>query len=211
MPPLPRLQVQYPNRRALLANARTEGAVLSLFVPGSQHVAVGTQVAVDIAVNEATLRFELQGRVRMQVAARGNGQQPGLSLTFEGEQKRVAARMLAACAGRALESGTALDSRHAVNLRCLVNLRTATLQGGVKDVSITGAFIATPRVSGLRVDDELTIQVDPLFGRWGGSVLRARVIWLGEKRGVPGFGVRFLDVGAHVRESLKKHVPRLSK
>lgn len=203
MPSATRLEVQYPNRRALLASARTEGGSLSLFVPRSHDITVGALVLLDISVDGTALRFELEGIVRGQLAAAGGRQ--GLGIVFTGPQKRPAAQMLATCAGRALDDGTALDSRHDVHVRCLVNLQGKKLKGALKDVSSTGAFIKATPLSNLRGDAELTIQLEPLFGLWGGQTVKARVIWVGEKRGEPGFGVRFLDATAQVRESLKKH------
>ena len=200
---LTRLEVQFPNRRALLASARSEGGSLSLFIPLSQDVAIGTRVMLDIKVEGTPLRFELEGNVRMQLSAPGSRQ--GLGITFTGTQKRPAAQMLASCAGRALEDGTALDTRHDVDVRCVVNLPGKRLKGALKDVSSTGAFIGAASPSAVRGHTELTIQLEPLFGLWGGSVLKARVIWVGEKRGVPGFGVRFLDATTQIRERLKKH------
>lgn len=202
-----RLQVQYPNRRTLLSSARPEGAVLSLFVPGSEQVAVGTEVVLDVSVDGTALRFELEGRVRVQFTGQASRQGPGLGVAFVGEQKRPAAQMLATLAGRSLDNGTALDSRHDVDVKCLVNLRGKRLAGALGDVSSTGAFIKVSKLPALSGDAELTIQVEPLFGRWGGRVLKARVIWVGEKKGVRGFGVRFTDAPSLVRESLKKHFP----
>ena len=200
-----RIQAQYPTRRALLSSARPEGSVLSLFVPGSEQVPVGTDVVVAITIEGTALRFQLEGRVRVQFAVHST--RPGLGVAFAGDQKRAAAEMLAMLAGRSLDSGTALDSRHEVDVKCVVKLPGTKLDGALKDVSSTGAFIGAPAVPAVTSDAELTIQLEPMFGRWGGRLLRARVVWVGEKRGVAGFGVRFLDATAHVRESLKKHFP----
>ena len=189
-----RLQVQYASRRALLSAARTEGAVLSLFVHGSEHVAAGAEVLLEISVED--LRFELEGRVRLQRAG-------GLGIIFTGERKRLASQMLATCAGT-----SELDLRHQVDVRCLIDLHGTKLKGALKDVSCTGAFIRAPRLAELRGHAELTIQLDPIFGFFGGSVLKARIVWVGEKKGVPGIGVRFLDGSAHVRERLRKHLPQ---
>lgn len=198
-----RLEVQYPNRRALLASARAERGTLSLHIPRGEDLALGSEVSLGISVDGTALRFELRGQVRLPLNALGA--RKGLGITFAGPQKRAAAQMLATCAGRSRDDGTALDSRHDVDLRCLVNLPGTRLRGALKDVSSTGAFIGAQPSSTLRGDTELTIQLEPLFGRWGGRLLKARVIWVGQKKGVPGFGVRFLDATAQVRESLKKH------
>lgn len=197
-----RLEVRYPNRRAVLASARTERAVLSLFVPAAEHVTAGDEVQLIISVDGSTLRFELEGRVRLQFQQTG-ARGPGLGVVFRGEQRKGATQMLAACAGTGAD---ALDARREVDVRCLINLHGDRLRGALKDVSSSGAFIATRLVPGLRGEAELTIQLEPLFGRWGGRQLKARVVWVGEKHGVHGLGVQFLEPGEAVRDSLEKHL-----
>ena len=202
-----RLVVRYPNRRALLSSARTERSVLNLFVPGTEHVSAGADVLLEICVDRTALRFELEGRVRLQfqeTLARG----AGLGVAFQGAQKKAAGQMLAACAS-SCEDGAAIDTRQEVDVRCLVNLHGQKLKGALKDVSSTGAFVGTPLVPGLRGEAELSLHLEPLFGFWGGPMLKARVIWVGEKRGVHGFGARFLEETASVRERLKKLLPPL--
>ena len=49
---------------------------------------------------------------------------------------------------------------------------------------------------------------DLFLSRHGGHPLAARVVWSGRKYGVHGFGVRFVDAQAVVRERLKKHLSR---
>jgi|APLak6261666879_1056058.scaffolds.fasta_scaffold00604_2 hypothetical protein len=202
-----RINVQYPTRRALLSHARTETSTLSLFVPGSYPVIAGASVTLDITIAGTELNWVLEGKVRLQLSGYGARQDAGLGVVFTGPQKRQAAEMLAACAGRAPDAGTALDSRHEVEVRCLVNLHGKKVRGSVRDVSSTGAFIRAPQVAAMRGNAELTIQLDPLFGLWGGRVLKARVVWVGEKKGMVGFGVRFLDATTFVRESLKSYFP----
>lgn len=205
MRPVPRrsLRVWYPHRRGLLASARTEGAVLSLFVPSTEALPMGTPVTLDIGLRDAPLRFEVEGHVRGLFSAR---QEPGLGVVFAGVEKRAVAQMLAVCAGRSLDDGTALDSRHPVHVSCLVDLRSGSLKGALRDVSNTGAFVGLRGPSRIREQSELTLRLEPLFGRWGGRPLKARVMWVGEKNGVLGFGVRFLDSTSDVRERLKKHI-----
>lgn len=200
-----RLPVRYSSCRALLASARTERSVLSLFVPGAEHVAAGADVLLEVSVDRSTLRFELEGRVRLQFQET-DSRGPGLGVVFHGTQKRAAGLMLATCAA-ASGDGTAIDARQEVEVSCLINLHGKKLRGTLKDVSSTGAFVGTPLVPGLRGEAELSLHLEPVFGLWGGPVLKAKVIWVGEKHGVYGFGARFLDDGASVRERLKKHLP----
>ncbi len=199
------LKVRYPHRRALLAAARAEGAVLSLFVPGHTDVAPGTALSLEVNLDDSPLRFALQGTVRAQLSVRS---EPGLAVVFTGEAKRPVAEMVALCAGRAVADGTALDSRLQVDVSCLIDLSGQSVRAVMRDVSNSGAFIGTPSPPGVRPDSELTVRFDPLFGRWGGNPLAARVVWVGHKHGMSGFGVRFLESTAIVRERLKKHLAR---
>lgn len=203
---LRRLQLQFPNRRALLASARAEGSELSLFASGHPgELPPGSDVMVEISVANTALLFELEGKVRVQFTTHGG--RPGLGIAFGGPQKRAAAQMLAICAGRSAADGTALDPRHEVDVRCVVNLQGTRVRGALKDLSSTGAFVGTRGDAVPSSDTELTIQVEPLFGRWGGRTLKARVVWVGMKRGVVGFGVRFLEASNLVRESLRRYFP----
>lgn len=204
----PRLQVRYPNRRALLSNVRTERSVVTLFVPGTQQVSAGSEVLLELSVDHTELRFELPARVRLQFSDR-DPRGAGLGVAFLGEQKRAAGQMLAACAATS-EGGSALDTRLEVDVRCLINLHGKKLRGAVRDVSSTGAFVGTPLIPELRGAVELTLQLEPLFGIWGGSQLKARVVWVGEKHGVHGFGACFLEESVSVRARLEKHLPLLA-
>ncbi len=206
--PLVRLPVRYPHRGAVLANSRAEGSHLTLFVPGWANLAIGADVVLEITFGDSELRFELEGRVSFQrKLPAGPRQQAGLGFIFVGHQKRPAAQMIAQCAGRAIDDGTALGTRHAVTVSCLVKFNGSSVAAEVKDLSSTGAFVGAPKLRGLREDEELTLHLEPIFGRWGGQLLKARVIWVGEKKGIGGFGVRFVDDSQHVRSSLKKHLP----
>lgn len=193
-----RIEVRYPTRRALLASARNEGGALSLLVPVSTVLPVGSMVLLEIKVERTELVFELEGTVRLQ-------SRQGLGIFFTGHAKRGAAQMLATCAGRSADSGTQLDSRHDVDVRCRVSLGSTRVKAWLKDVSTTGAFIGDVAFAGVRTGSELTIQIEPFLGLFGGRVVKARVIWIGEKHGVQGMGVRFLDATAEMRESLKRH------
>ncbi|PZR08428.1 MAG: hypothetical protein DI536_24940 [Archangium gephyra] len=201
------LKVRYPHRRALLAAARAEGPVLSLFVPGHTELAPGTALAIEVSLDDSSLRFSLNGTVRAQFQ-RIARQEPGLAVVFTGEAKRPVAEMVAICAGRSVEDGTALDSRLQVDVSCLVDVSGQSVRAVMRDVSNSGAFIGTPSAPSLRPESELTVRFDPLFGRWGGNPLAARVVWVGHKHGMSGFGVRFLESAAIVRERLKKHLVR---
>ncbi len=134
---------------------------MSLFVPRHDEVRSGSEVTLDVTVERTSLRFNLRGEVRLLLNA--VGARKGMGVNFVGHQKREAALMLAACAGRAPTDGTALDSRHDVDLRCVVKFPGKRVKAAVKDVSSTGAFIGSPQLPPVRGDTELTIQLDPFL------------------------------------------------
>jgi len=202
------LRIRYPHRRALLAAARAEGSVLSLFVPGQPTHTVGTPLELEISLGDSPLRFSVAGTVRARFDSQLARQEPGLAVVFQGDAKKPVAEMVAICAGRALEDGTALDSREQVNVSCLLEFPRNTLRGVIRDFSNTGAFIGIAEQLDATPGLEVTVKLDLLFGRWGGSPLKARVIWNGRKYGVHGFGVRFVDAPSLVRERLKKHLAK---
>lgn len=202
----PRLQVRYANRRALLSSVRTERSVLMLFVPVTERVAAGSSVLLEISLD--ALRFELEARVRLQGFETG-ARAAGLTVVFPGELRKAAVQMLTACAAMSSGDDTGIEARHEVDVRCSIDLHGRRLAGALRDLSATGAFVGTPLVPGLRGEAEIVLRLEPLFGRWGGRVIKARVIWVGEKKGVQGFGARFLDENASVRTRLKKHLPSI--
>lgn len=204
----PILRIQYPHRRALLAAARAEGSLLSLFVPGQPRHAIGTALELEISLGDSPLRFTVAGLVRARFENRLARQEPGMALVFQGDAKKPVAEMVAICAGRPLEDGTALDSREQVNISCLLEFPRNVLRGVIRDVSNTGAFVGIAQTLDATPGLEVKVKLDPLFGKWGGNPLQARVVWSGRKYGVHGFGVRFVEAPGVVRERLKKHLSR---
>jgi len=73
-------------------------------------------------------------------------------VAFAGDQKRAAAEMMARLAGRSPDSGTALDLAPRGRRECVVKLRDSKLDGALKDVSSTGAFIGARTVPSLTSD-----------------------------------------------------------
>lgn len=182
--------------------------MLSLFVPGQPTHAVGERVRLEISLADSPAVFTFEGTVRARFDTALTRQEPGLAVVLQGEAKKPVAEMVALCAGRPLEDGTALDSRAQLNVPCLLEFPHAQVRGVIRDVSNTGAFIGTTHLVDAAPGDEVTLKLATLFGRWGGHPLAARVVWSGRKYGVHGFGVRFVDPQAVVRERLKKHLSR---
>lgn len=204
-----RLRITYPTRRAVLASYRLDGTTLSLFVPTEAEVALGSPILLDVAFGDCSQEFTLRGRVTWRRAqARGVRLEAGLGIAFIGGEKFAPAQMLAFCAGRPLELGTSQDPRVEAAIPCKVELGKHQLRAHVRDISNGGAFISLKGISGLPVGREVTLRLEPgLFG-WGGKILRAKVVWSGDKGGMPGFGARFVGLPGEVRPALKKYLGR---
>ncbi len=200
-----RIVVRYPNRRSVLSRARGEGDVLALFVPTSEPVESGQIVGLDISFGDCDAKYSLVGRVTYRrTSDRGLGFESGLGVAFDGEDKKIAAQMIAQCAGRAVDVGTANSARQAVHVRCLVRVSGRTVSAEVRDLSSSGAFVVTRAKVRLRRGDELVLQLDPLFASFGGRRLTAKVVWVGQKSGTAGFGACFVGESTTIRPLVRK-------
>ncbi|MCI0570989.1 MAG: PilZ domain-containing protein [Myxococcaceae bacterium] len=199
-----RLPVHFPSKRHLLSAARADGPSLSLLVSTAEWHAEGTPVQLDVSLGDCQARYALAGAVAFvpPAAWQRNGHQ--LAVRFQGMDKRQAAEMVAYCAGRPLEMGTSHRQRISTSVRCHVRTESKRLAAEVMDLSLTGAFVAMPPGSRLRVGDSVQLVLQPgLFGL-GGTRLEARVLWFGEKNGTRGFGVRFLGDQLRISPALRK-------
>lgn len=203
--PVRRLPVHFRSRRLLLSSARAEGAALTLGVPSETWLPEGTQVQVELSL-EALERRTLEGVVQASPPAaweRGGRQ---LTVLFRGEAKRQAAELFAFCAGRPPEMGTASRPRYRTAIRCRVNARALQLKAEVTDLSATGAFVALRAAPGVRAGDSVELVLGTNLLGIGGSPLEARVMWTGEKGGVPGLGLRFVGDPARIQPALRRYL-----
>lgn len=199
------VDVVYPSRRYVLARLRAEGPSLALFAPTDRFVPLGSRVELRIRFADCDAAYELTGTVTfLRQQARGLSQDIGIGVTFDGEDKRAAAQMIAFCAGRPPDVGTAQTPRKELQLSCVVRLGQRAMSAEVRDLSSSGAFVAATSLPGVRVGSELVLQIAPLFSTFGGRRLEARVMWIGNKQGRAGFGARFLGAAGAIRPALKK-------
>ena len=198
------LRTTYLTRRHALEHSRASGRELSLFVATDELPPLKTPVTVEIAIQDSPLRFTLQcvvGFVRSN--ARGPNQPKGVVVIFESStHKQQAAAMIAVCAGRPVSEGSAGSRRDDAEARCLVHAPRGVFEGIVRDISSTGAFVAGAPVKPLKEGADVELQVKPVFGSLGGQRVSARVMWVGEKYGLPGFGVRFTGQADAIRKVL---------
>jgi len=203
----PVIAAHYPTRRAALASCRAVGGHLSLFVPTTDDVSAGTAVRLQVSFGDVVTRFELEGTITWRrTQARGLGLEPGLGVEFAAPEKYQVARMLAFCAGRALDTGTAIERRVEAEVPCQVNVGPHRLAGLIRDLSSTGVFVAGPSFVKLARGTELVIQLGKGWLGFGVKQLKARVIWNGHKRGEFGFGARFVEDSARTRPVLGKYL-----
>lgn len=201
--PPPRVPVHFPLRRSALAVFRTEGPRLSLFVPTSVVADVSQPVELVVTFGDCAERFSLFGKVRWRPV---RGQAPQLGVEFEGAAKVPVAAMIAFCAGRPLESGTAGKNRYQVTIPCRVKAGNRVLTGQITDLSASGLFVATEKRR-LKASQELRVQLEPRWFGLKGDWVDAKVVWLGDKLGRPGFGARFLGATQEFLPVIKKYLP----
>jgi hypothetical protein len=208
-PPVIPIEVRYATRRALLSSAKADRGTLTLFVPTLRRVAQGVRVRLTITCEDATERFELEGLALNPTQRVGRDGAGGFLASFEGEHKRRAAEMVALCAGRPSPMGTASRERLAIRKSC--HLKVAEddqVDGELRDLSQTGAFVACRRLTKLNVGEPVWLKVDGgLFGM-GGTWLEARVIWKGEKGEERGVGLRFTGNEARQATAIQRLLER---
>lgn len=183
------MKVNYLSRRAVLSAGRANGASLTLFVPCQVAVPAGEHVSISVYFEDCKRTFELRG---VALSSIGHSASPtqGFTLSFEGQEKREVAQMLAFCANKPLRMGTAASPRFDVKVPCRIKLSHGTANGTIVDLSRTGAFVSG-RMPKVRPGDQLEVQMAPGLLGFGGTTLDARVVWKGSKDGRNGFAVRF--------------------
>jgi PilZ domain len=200
------LAVHFPTKRHVLSAVRAEGPLLSMQVHSRDWLAEGTRVRVEVSLGDDTNRSALEGAVAPtpQAMWQRNGQQ--LTVRFQGEGKRAAAELVALCAGRPTTMGTAQRPRVAADVRCRLRTPSARIAARVRDLSATGAFVALSTRAPLRAGDTVELVLEPGLLGLGGTVLDVRVMWVGEKHGSRGLGVRFTGNPLELAPVLRKYL-----
>jgi hypothetical protein len=192
VPPAPKcvLDVEYLSRRAALSSSKALGGSLSLFVPCDRSLSRGDQVSLRVSFRDMSQGFGLRGTVQSSTAESILG--VGFTVSFRGEEKRQAARMLAVCADRSPEMGTQLTPRVPMKLSCDVRGPQGRAAGVLVDLSRSGAFVALPKPLALEMGAVVELRIEPNLLGLGGTRLGAKLVWQGAKAGLVGVGVRFV-------------------
>jgi Tfp pilus assembly protein PilZ len=207
-PSVTSLEVRYASRRALLSAAKSERGSLTLFVPTQRVVAQGTRVRLTIIFEDADARVFLEGLALNRTQAVGRDGVGGFLVAFQGEHKRRAAEMVALCAGRPTPMGTASRERLPIRKNCHLKVADEEVDGVLRDLSQTGAFVICHKLSKFTVGDPVWLKVEGgLFGL-GGIWLEARLVWKGEKGEERGLGLRFTGNEARQASAIQRLLER---
>ena len=203
----PKLSVQYHSRRALLSAIKTEGSKLTLFVASEITLPVGSAVGLGVAIAGTNQTFDLFGTVMNHAWAGAGSRSSGLTVLFQGEDKKHAAEMVAFCADRPPAMGTANSERFRIEVRCKVKGAQASCKGTIVDLSRTGAFVATPKITrGMQTGAHLRVHLDPGIFGLGGTWVDAKVIWQGDKDTQTGFGIQFVGLRENQTKALNNYL-----
>jgi hypothetical protein len=194
------------SRRQLLAATRPEGNGLFLYFETLAPPAVTTSTCLRLEVTDTGEFLDIVGTVHSHRLLPLSGAMTGVELLFGGEAKRSLAMLVARCAGKPPEVGTARCPRLGKNLDCSLKLGSKTLPGFVRDLSASGAFIAAPSLTRVRVGAEVKVKLPGMLFGLGAPTLNAKVVWFGLKDGALGFGARFVDEPSVVGMALKRHL-----
>ncbi|HYI03188.1 PilZ domain-containing protein [Hyalangium sp.] len=198
------LEVRYASRRALLSSSKTERGTLTLFVPTMQRVAQDARVRLMVTFGDSDERFEIQGVALTWTQAGGRDGAGGFLASFQGDDKRRAAEMIAFCAQRPLSMGTASRERLTLRKSCQLKLAKQQVPGELRDLSQTGAFVVGRQLGKIQAGEPVWLKVDGgLFGM-GGTWLEARVVWQGRKGEELGLGLRFTGNEARQASAIQR-------
>lgn len=190
----------YESRRAVLGAIEQGGEQgAKLYVPFDEQVEVGGTRHVAVVLREGK-KFNLSGRV---TSVRKVGGRPvGFYLLVESPDDRKALGYLHGFCSGTYEP----PKRFSTSLECSICTSASKAAGRVRDLSLTGAFVTCRTELSLSKGATIDLEFAGGFFGLGSKRLAAKVIWRGEKNGVPGFGVRF-DAGSHsdVLNLMRKH------
>ena len=192
---------KYTSRRALLGLFNRDRSNATLFVPSSDAVSEGTSVRLKVTFGDCNRNFYVAGWV--QSVREAAGQRVGFNLVIQaGDEQRAAAHLLAFCA-RNQEPA----KRYPTTIGCALCIGREKLGATIRDLSMTGAFVAakdvTPALPGAKIELEVR---GGLFGLRS-TLIPAHVVWRGEKYGKRGFGAEFAGSSPQLIELLNKHRP----
>ncbi len=195
----PTLNVKYSSRRSLLGLADPKPSEPTLFVPSTERVVVGASLRLKVSFADCGKNFHVTGQVRE--VRESLGQRTGFTLLVTTAAERRAFTALLAFCARNQEPA----KRFSTSIACTVRVGAEQCTGRIRDVSMTGAFIAVNKPSVLKDGATIDVEWRAGFLNLGKTRLKAQVVWRGEKQGAIGIGAQFLDGTQQVLAALKKN------
>ena len=136
----------------------------------------GRNVALKVTLADSNRNFYIRGTVRS--VRECDGKRLGFSLVIRGEaEQRFFSHLLAFCS-----KNQEAAKRFAAEIPCQLMVGSGATPGKIRDLSRTGAFIATGATA-LRAGSKLVLSVEGGFLGLRRRTIEARVVWTGEKGG----------------------------
>jgi len=129
-----------------------------------------------------------------------DGRPAGFDLTIETpEEFRAWSHLFAYCSRNQSPA-----RRYSTSIQCQVNAGGAKVDGLIRDLSMTGAFVMLSNHGSLPLGSPVTIDVrSGLFGL-GKTQLKAQIVWQGRKDNIGGIGASFTNGVQPVIELMRK-------
>lgn len=191
--------VTFSTRRSLITLVRQEGPQVRLFIPSPVVHYAGESARVRVAFADSVKAFFIHGKVTSSQTAAG-GKPPGFDLTISTpDEFRAWSHVFAYCARNQSPA-----RRYLTSILCEVGAGETKVDGLIRDLSMTGAFVVLPNHGSMPVGSTVTIAVrGGLFGL-SKTQLKAQVIWQGRKDDIGGIGASFTSGVQPVIELMKK-------
>ncbi len=192
--------VEFISRRALVAMTSHEAGQPCVFMPSTATVTVGQAVRVKVVFSDCSKRFALAGVVTAKQVA-GEERSPGFDLLMSQPHERRAWSSLFAFCSRNQEAARRFES----SIWCTIDTGHAQHEGLIRDLSMTGAFLAFRGGSAVPAGSAVAIVMKSgLFGL-GTIKIDAEVVWSGSKNDMAGVGAQFIGATPAVIKLMKKY------
>lgn len=189
-------EARYPSRRKFLEHTQLGPAVCRVFWPCYPQVAAGRPVVLHVRFGSEAESFAIRGRV---LRARDDLRDPrgsGLLVEVTGADLFDFGRAYAHASGRPQALGRRRAPRVAASFAGRIVQEQATRAAHLSDLSMGGAFVA---LAGRAPPAGTRLRLELKVGWLRRVTFTARVAWVGQRDGVAGMGVEFVDSDVRAR------------
>jgi len=201
----PTIRLTLRDRGELLECFFHHGTFDGVFVPQNLKLRPGTEVNIELELQEDARTFHVRGVVKWNRRGAQGNNPAGLGVTFLDSERRTRDLLIDYAKGRTVTMAPRQENRVGVAVQVEYQSGSAFLKDMTDDLSESGAFIASnePMEIGQTVDLALWPPncSDPLR-------IRGEVVWAhADER--PGFGVKFLFDDDATRAQIARVVEEL--